>query len=128
MSKSWKMSQTSTEPRWEDLTVRRILIAFGLLIALCLLAMPGFEAWAADPIPDTIGAKTTREKKLKAKVSIDSTEASGMMLREILSELKAEVQGAKAGTIRFDPDPKAGITLTTRIKFKADKEPLEVVL
>jgi len=103
-------------------------MGFGLFIALCLVAMLSLDAFAADPLPDTIGAKTTREKKLKARVSIDSTEQGGMPLREILSELKSEVQGAKAGTIRFDLDPKAGITLTTRIKFKADKEPLDVVL
>jgi hypothetical protein len=112
----------------KELAVRRIYMDFWLFSTGCLLAVPSLDAWAADPIPDTLGAKTTREKKLKAKVSIDSTEDSGMMLREILDELKREVQNAKAGMIRFTPDPKSGITLTTRIKFKADKEPLEVVL
>jgi hypothetical protein len=122
------MIRTSAKRRREDLAVRRNYLHFGMFIALCMIAMPGLNSLAADPVPDTIGAKTTREKKLTAKVSIDSTELSGMMLREILSELKSEVQGAKAGTIRFEPDPKSGITLTTRIKFKADKEPLDVVL
>jgi hypothetical protein len=104
-----------------------------LFALIGLLASPGIDILAADPPPDTLAAKLTREKKLKAKISVDSSEGGGMMLREIIDEIKSEVKsakvgGAKVGTIRIQYDPKAGITLTTRIKFKADKEPLEDVL
>ena len=104
-----------------------------LLVLTGLLALSSSDLLAADPSPDTTAAKITREKKLKAKISIDSTDGSGMMLREILDEIKASVRdtkvdGAKVGAIRIQPDPKAGITLTTRIKFKVDKETVEDVL
>jgi hypothetical protein len=104
------------------------VIGSGLLASAGLFAMLGIDLWAADPPADTLAAKMTREKKLKAKISVDSSEGSGMMLREIIEEIKGEIKSAKVGTIRIRPDEKAGITLTTRIKFKADKEPLENVL
>jgi hypothetical protein len=113
--------------------VHRIFFGSVLLVLTCLMASSYLDLQAADPTPDSIAAKITRERKLKAKISVDSTEGSGMMLREILDEIKssvrdAKVDGAKVGTVRIQPDPKAGITLTTRIKFKSTNEPLEVVL
>jgi hypothetical protein len=115
------------------LAVHRILFASTLLPLTCLIAPSSREILAADPPPDSVAAKITREHKLKAVISVDSTDGSGMMLREILDEIKssvrdAKVDGKKVGTIRIQPDPKSGITLTTRIKFKSNKEPLEVVL
>jgi hypothetical protein len=113
--------------------VRRVLFAATLLLLTCLVASSNREVLAADPPPDSVAAKITREHKLKAVISVDSTDGSGMMLREILDEIKssvrdAKIDGKKVGTIRIQPDPKAGITLTTRIKFKVTKEPLDVVL
>ena len=102
--------------------------------SLLLLAVTGLVLEAADPpAPDSPAAKLTRETKLKALISVDSTDGSGMMLREIIDEITssvrdAKVDGKKVGTIRIKPDPKAGITLTTRIKFKSSKEPVDVVL
>ncbi len=108
--------------------MRRIVIGSFIMASAIVIAIAGVKTNAADPIPDSPGAKVTREKKLKAKISVDSSSGSGMMLREIIEEIVGEVRGAKAGTVRIKPDPKAGITLTTRIKFKAANEPLEVVL
>lgn len=108
--------------------MRRIVLGSFFMVAVVVIATAGIETFAADPVPDSPGAKTTREKKLKAKISVDSSGGGGMMLREIIDEIVGEVRSAKAGTIRIKPDPKAGITLTTRIKFKSDKEPLEDVL
>ncbi len=110
-------------------------IVFGSFLPVCawLIATSGFDIQAADPPPDSIAAKKTREEKLKAKISVDSSDGSGMMLREILDEIKSSVRdtkigGKKVGAPRIQPDPKAGITLTTRIKFKVVNEPMEVVL
>ena len=108
--------------------MRRIVSGSILMVSAIVLAIAGIDINAADPVPDSAGAKVTREKKLKAKISVDSSEGGGMMLREIIDEIVGEVRSAKAGTIRIKPDPKAGITLTTRIKFKAKNEPLEDVL
>ncbi len=108
--------------------MRRMIVG-STLLAVCLIA----SIQAADAPPDTVAAKITRETKLKAKISVDSTEGSGMMLREILAEITASVRdakvnGKKVGAVRIKPDPKAGITLTTRIKFKSTDEALDVVL
>jgi hypothetical protein len=108
--------------------VRRFLTGSAFLALAWLTAASGLDSRAADPVPDSPGAKVTREKKLKAKISVDSSSGSGMSLREIIEEIVGEVRGAKAGTLRIKPDPKAGITLTTRIKFKSDKETVEEVL
>lgn len=108
--------------------MRRIFVGSVMMASAILLAATGIPSFAADPPPDSPGAKITREKKLKAKISVDSSDGGGMMLREIIGEIEGEVRSAKVGTIRIKPDPKAGITLTTRIKFKATKEPVEDVL
>jgi hypothetical protein len=108
--------------------VRRIVIGSIVMVSAILLATEGVQINAADPPPDSPGAKITREKKLKAMISVDSSDGGGMMLREIIAEIEGEVRSAKVGTIRIKPDPKAGITLTTRIKFKSNKESVEEVL
>jgi len=114
--------------------MHRLFLGSTLLLLTCLLASTSVDLKAADPPPaDSPAAKLTRETKLKAVISVDSTDGSGMMLREIIDEITssvsdAKVDGKKVGKIRIKPDPKSGITLTTRIKFKSTKEPLDVVL
>jgi hypothetical protein len=108
--------------------VRRIIVGSIVMVSAMVIAVTSIETNAADPPSDSPGARVTREKKLKTKISVDSSSGSGMMLREIIDEIVGEVRGAKGGTIRIKPDPKAGITLTTRIKFKSDKETVEEVL
>lgn len=103
-------------------------LSLGSLMLTYLIAAPGFDLRAADPPADSLAAKMTREKKLKAKISVDSSSGSGMMIREIIEEIKGEIKSAKVGTIRIKPDPVAGITLTSRSKFEAKNEPLEDVL
>lgn len=103
------------------------------MVSACLISLSSIDLQAADGPPDSIAAKITREKKLKAKITIDSTDGTGMMLREIIDEIipsvrDTKIDGVKVGAPRIKPDPKAGITLTTRIKFKSVNEPLEVVL
>ena len=85
----------------------------------------GLDLLAADAVPDSAGAKITREKKLKAKISV---ECENLMLKEIIPELQGALKDAKQGMIRIKPDPKAGITLTTRMTIKAKDMTLEEVL
>ena len=113
--------------------MQRLLFGAILVVSACLITTSSSDVVAADGPPDSAAAKLTREKKLKAKISIDSTDGGGMMLREIIDEIvpsvrDAKIDGQKVGAPRIKPDPKAGITLTTRIKFKSMNEPLEVVL
>ena len=113
--------------------MRRLLFGAILLVSTWFVTTSSIDLSAADGPPDSIAAKLTREKKLKAKISVDSTDGTGMMLREIIDEIvpsvrDAKIDGVKVGAPRIRPDPKAGITLTTRIKFKSVNEPLEVVL
>ncbi len=102
-------------------------IAFGSLLAIsaCLLTFSGFNSQAADAVADSPGAKATREKKLKAKISVD---CENLMLKEIIPELQGGLKDAKQGAIRIKPDPKSGITLTTRMTIKAKNVPFEDVL
>ena len=105
--------------------MRRIVFGAVALMSAMLLAATTFESQAADPPPDSVAAKLTREKKLKAKISVD---CENMMLKEIIPELQGALKDAKAGTIRIRPDPKAGITLTTRMSIKAKNETFEEVM
>jgi len=99
--------------------VRRPLIATALLGSIVMLA--GLAR--AEPPPDSAGAKLTREKKLKLKITLDVKE---MMLRDIITELRGAVRDAKGGDLRIKPG--TGITLTSRFTVMAKEEPLEDVL
>ena len=73
--------------------VRRILFgSLQFVCRICLIVDSGFRQPGGRPPADTIAAKITREKKLKAKISVDSSEGSGMMLREILDEIKSSAR------------------------------------
>ena len=102
----------------------RNLACVVLVMSVCNFFSISGSLWAADQL-ESPGSKITREKKLKAKISVD---CDNMMLREIIAELQGGLKDAKAGTIRIKPDPKAGITLTTRMSIKAKNEPFEKVL
>jgi hypothetical protein len=102
----------------------RIATGNFLGVALCLLAGFSVDSLAAD-ISDSPGAKITREKKLKAKITVD---CDNEMLRDIIAELQGGLRDVKAGTVRIKPDPKSGITLTTRMTIKAKNAPFDEVL
>jgi hypothetical protein len=104
--------------------VRRLVFAPVLLVCACLLVTWGADSQAADPTPDSPGAKITREKKLKAKVTLD---CDNMMLKDLIDEIRGALKDAKAGTIRIKWDPKA-VTGTTRMTIKCKNMPLEDAL
>jgi hypothetical protein len=119
------LADSPTIPLPEGRTVRRIVFGSILVLCTCLIVTTGLDSQAADPPPDSPGAKITREKKLKAKISVD---CEMQMLKDIIPELQGGLKDAKQGTIRIKPDPKAGITLTTRMTIKAKNVPFEDVL
>lgn len=97
--------------------MRRILLAAVFFLSACFLADIKPAAWAADPTPDSVAAKLTREKKMTAKVTLD---CENMMLRDMIPELQGGLKDAKAGALRISIDPKSkgSITLTTRLTIK----------
>lgn len=105
--------------------MRRIVFGSILFSLTCLIAFCGLDIQAADAPPDSVAAKLTREKKLKATISVD---CENQMLKDIIPELQGALKDAKQGTIRIKPDPKAGITLTTRMTIKAKKVTFEEAL
>jgi hypothetical protein len=105
--------------------VRRILIAY-TFVPLALLILGSEDAIrAAEPVPDSIAAKLTREKKLKVKVTLD---CQNMFLFDILEEMKGAVKDAKLGTLRFKWDTMGVSAKTTRMTIKCKDMPLEDAL
>ncbi|MCE9531570.1 MAG: hypothetical protein K8T89_10680 [Planctomycetes bacterium] len=107
--------------------MRRIVFGTILFVSACLIAGSGMSSWAADPTPDSVAAKLTRDKKMKAKIDLD---CDNMMLRELIEELKGGLKDAKVGTVRISIDPKSkgSITLTTRMSIKCKKMTFEDAL
>jgi hypothetical protein len=85
-------------------------------VALALLLAP-VAAWAADT--DTPKAAATR-KKLQDKVTVEYKES---MLREVLDDLKEQVKG-----LTTLEDTKGGVSLNSRITYKAKDKPAAEVL
>jgi hypothetical protein len=106
-------------PRPEVPPVHRLIAASALFASIVFLA----SSSVAQPPADSPGAKITREKRLKAKISI---EVKDLMLREIISELKGALKDAGVGDVRIQTGP--GVTLTSRFSLKAKEEPFEDVL
>jgi len=103
--------------------VKQIVFGSMLVLCACQLSFNG-GLQAADPPADSVAAKLTREKKLKAKVTLD---CENLMLRELISEIQGALKDAKAGTLRISWDPKA-VTSTTRLTIKCKDMPLEDAL
>ncbi len=103
--------------------MKRLLVGLGLFVAGCVfLSVPS----SAADTPDTAGAKATREKKLKAKLTLDLDKK---MLRPLIFEdLPAAVKESTNLTLKIIPNPGDGITLTSSFgPFKGDMT-LEEVL
>ena len=94
-------------------------------LPICLLL--GVATWlslgAADAPKDTPLAGKTRTDKLKAKVSADF---QNLMLRECFKELEGELQAQKLGSLSVTNS--VGVSLNSRVTYKAKDKPLEEVL
>jgi hypothetical protein len=111
-----KLVRHLSNTRTENRLVRHILPFAVLLGAIVLIAN------SANAEDETAGHRSTKEK-LKQKITL---ELDNVMLREIIDELRGAVKGGTA--MRIKPDPKDGITLTSRFTIKAKDETLESVL
>ncbi len=81
------------------------------------------DANSADEPKLSTGAKTTIEKKLPIKITLD---VKNEPIRVILEEIDAAMIAAKGGKVRIKP--KDGVTLTTRATIKVKDATLEEVL
>lgn len=102
--------------------MRRLLFGVALLGSLCWLATDPVSR-AADE-PESLGAKATRDKKLKQKLKVDF---DAVFLDEIMKELPDLVNSAGAGTLRIKAAPGSGVTLRSRFTIKGEKT-LEEIL
>lgn len=103
--------------------MNRLFLGLAVCAVAVSLVSPG-NSIAADA-PETAGAKATREKKLKAKLTLDIEKK---MLRAIINEdLPSAVKEVTNLTLKIQSDPK-GITLTSSFgPFKGEMT-LEEVL
>jgi hypothetical protein len=102
---------------------------YRLLSVSCLLAGVVFfvsnDTSSAEDPKLSVGAKTTIEKKLPVKISLD---VKNVMIRNVIEEIDAAMAEAKGGKVRIKPKPGDGVTLTTRVTLSVKNAPLEEVL
>src|SRR5262249_23715770 len=79
-------------PIGEDLAVRHVVLAIGVITAGAVLALAA----------DTQSAANTRNKKLKTKISV---EFNDVRLEEALETLKQKLEDADAGPLSFQLAP-----------------------
>jgi TolA-binding protein len=94
-------------------------------ICLCSLLTVAVVAGPAygQAEKDTKAAAATRAKKLQAKLTVTFDDTP---LKEVLEELKSQVEAAGAGTVSFKLEP--GVSMNQKITFTAKDKPLEQVL
>jgi hypothetical protein len=103
------------------LTVRRLMLTTSVFAA-CLI---GFASlYAADKGDDTPKAAKTRQA-LKTKISVDYKETT---LRDIVDDLKDQVQEKAKIKLSVLIDNKGGVSNNTKFTYKADDKALEEVL
>jgi hypothetical protein len=97
--------------------VTRLLFGIALAAATVTLAMLGFAPTkAADP--ETARVKATREKMLPAKLKLDIDKK---MLRAIITgDLPDAVKDATGLTVKIEPAPGSGVTLTSSFELKGE--------
>lgn len=95
----------------------RLLFGLSLTAATVAPVMPGCApAQAADP--ETARVKATREKMLPAKLKLDIDKK---MLRAIItSDLPDAVKDATGLTVKIEPAPGSGVTLTSSFELKGE--------
>jgi hypothetical protein len=98
--------------------VTRLFAALALAVAVAVLALPSqVPSLAADPA-ESPRVKATREKMLPAKLKLDIDKK---MLRAIITDdLPAAVKEATMLTLRIEPAPGAGVTLTSSFELKGE--------
>jgi hypothetical protein len=92
------------------------------VFAACLTAL--VNLYAADKDDDTPKAAKTR-LALKTKVSVDYKDTT---LRDIVDDIKDQVQEKAKAKLSVLIDNKGGVSNNTKFTYKADDEPLEEVL
>lgn len=95
--------------------MRRTLIGCSLFLAACFAIT---QTPNAAEVPDSAGAKTTREKKLPVKMKLD---IERKMLRAIINEdLPAAFKEAANLPLKIDVFPGQGVTLTSSFELKGE--------
>ena len=97
---------------------RRLVPLLSLAAAVAVVALPALpESQAADP-PESARVKTIREKVLPAKVKLD---VDKKMLRAIIGDdLPAAIKEATGVTVKIEPAPGQGVTLTSSFELKGE--------
>lgn len=99
----------------------RRLFASVFLFSACLSGLVDLSA--ADE-NDTPKAATTR-KLLKTKVSVDYKDT---LLREVVADIKDQIKDKTKKNLSVLIDTKGGVSLNTKLTYKADDKPLDEVL
>jgi hypothetical protein len=98
--------------------VTRLLSALALAVAAAVLALPSQAPTLAADHPESPRVKATREKMLPAKLKLDIDKK---MLRAIITDdLPAAVKEATMLTLRIEPAPGSGVTLTSSFELKGE--------
>lgn len=100
------------------------LLSLSILLSGVVL-MVSSDVTSADEPKLSQGAKTTIEKKLPVKITLD---VKNIMVRDLLLEIDAAMAEAKGGKIRIKPKPGDGVTLTTRVTINVKNATLEEVM
>lgn len=96
----------------------RLLCAVALAVAAVVLSLPSQVPTLAADTPDSPRVKATREKMLPAKLKLDIDKK---MLRAIITDdLPTAVKEATMLTLRIEPAPGAGVTLTSSFELKGE--------
>jgi TolA-binding protein len=89
------------------------------LLTVAVVARPAH----GQPEKDTKAAAATRAKKLQAKVTVTFDDTP---LKEVLEELKSQVEAAATGSLSFKLE--SGVSMNQKITFTAKDKTLEQVL
>jgi hypothetical protein len=98
--------------------VTRLLSTLALAVAAVVLALPPQAPTLAADHPESPRVKATREKMLPSKLKLDIDKK---MLRAIITDdLPAAVKEATMLTLRIEPAPGSGVTLTSSFELKGE--------
>ncbi|HTU21043.1 MAG TPA: hypothetical protein VMG10_23525 [Gemmataceae bacterium] len=100
--------------------MRRLVLTVGL-VAVCLA---GFVSQLSAQEKDTPRAAATR-KLLKTKISVEYKDT---ILKDVMDDIKDQIQEKTKKKIFVIYDNKGGVSLNTKFTYKADDKPLETIL
>jgi hypothetical protein len=98
-----------------------------VVVSVCLFAVcaaASVNPSAADEEKDTPKAAATR-KLLKTKISVEYKDT---VLREVVADLKDQIKDKTKKSISILVDTKGGVSLNTKLTYKADDKPLDEIL